>query len=52
MRWKKATNNRSLENRVPSIILNVYQNAGIEIDDDSSHSFGFRELLKLWAKKN
>ena len=33
--YEKATENRGLENRVSTIFLNVYQNAGIEKDDDS-----------------
>ena len=37
-RYQKATKNRKLENRVSIIILNVYQNAGIEKDDYSRQS--------------
>ena len=38
--YQKATKNRALENRVSSINLNVYQNAGMEKDDDSRQSPG------------
>ena len=33
--YQKATQNRALENRISTIFLNVYQNAGIERVDDS-----------------
>ena len=36
--YQRATRNRVLEKRVSSIILNVFQNAGIEKDDDSRQS--------------
>ena len=37
--YQKATKKRSLELRVSSIILNVYQNAWIEKYDDSRQTF-------------
>ena len=37
--YQKATKNRKLENRVSSIVLNVYQKAEIEEDDYSWQSF-------------
>ena len=36
--YQKVAKRRALENRASSIILNVYQNARIEKDDDSGQS--------------
>ena len=42
--YQNATEKRALEGRVSSIILNVYQNAGIEKDNDSMQS------IEIFAK--
>ena len=44
--YQRATKIRALQSRFSSVISNVYQNAGIEKDDDSRHS------LEKHAKKD
>ena len=53
--YQKATKIRVLESRIWSIILNMYQNAGIEKDDDSQQSLEnhskFDEIQRFSKKK-
>ena len=52
---QSGTKNRALENRVSNIILSVYQNAGIEKDNDFSQSFEIHakivEIRRFSSKK-